>query len=75
MLGPHALKLAGGAAREAVLAIGDGLPTDMLGAARYGIDAVFVSHGIHEGEPVPPDFAGRNGLGDWHPVLTVAGLR
>ena len=35
-----------------MLAIGDGLPTDMLGAARYGIDAIYVSHGIHAGEPV-----------------------
>ena len=70
----HALSLAGSPPREAVLAIGDGLPTDMLGAARYGIDAIFVSHGIHEGEPVPADFAAKHGLGDWRPVLTVPGL-
>ena len=70
----HALSLAGNPPREAVLAIGDGLPTDMLGAALYGIDAVFVSHGIHEGEPVPADFASRHGLGGWHPILTVPGL-
>ena len=70
----HALSLAGSPPREEVLAIGDGLATDMLGAARYGIDAVFVSHGIHEGEPVPADFAARHGLGDWHPILTVPGL-
>ena len=70
----HALSLAGNPSREEVLAIGDGLPTDMLGAARYGIDAVFVSHGIHEGEPVPADFAAQHGLGDWHPILTVPGL-
>lgn len=70
----HALSLAGNPSREEVLAIGDGLATDMLGAARYGIDAVFVSHGIHEGEPVPADFAAQHGLGDWYPILTVPGL-
>lgn len=70
----HALSLAGSPPREAVLAIGDGLPTDILGAARYGIDAVFVSQGIHEGEPVPADFTARHGLGDWHPILTVPGI-
>ena len=70
----HARKLAGNTPKEAMLAIGDGLPTDILGAARYGIDAVFVSHGIHEGEPVPDDFARRHGLGDWNPIITVPGL-
>ena len=54
--------------------ITDGLPTDILGAAKYGIDAVYVSHGIHAGEPVPNDFAWKHGLGDWRPVMTVEGL-
>ena len=70
----HARSLAGNPPLEAMLAIGDGLQTDILGAARYGIDAVYVSHGIHSGEPVPPDFAARHGLGEWAPILTVAGL-
>jgi HAD superfamily hydrolase (TIGR01450 family) len=70
----HARALAGDPPREAMLAIGDGLPTDMLGAARYGIDAIYVSHGIHSGEPVPDDFATRHGLGDWRPIMTVEGL-
>jgi HAD superfamily hydrolase (TIGR01459 family) len=70
----HARALAGDPPREAMLAIGDGLQTDILGAARYGIDAVFVSHGIHEGEPMPTDFSKRHGLGDWHPISTVAGI-
>ena len=70
----HARRLAGNPPLEAMLAIGDGLPTDILGAASYGIDAVYVSHGIHAGEPVPDDFASRHGLGDWRPVLTVEGL-
>lgn len=70
----HARALAGGPPLEAMLAIGDGQQTDILGAARYGIDAVYVSHGIHHGEPVPDDFASQNGLGDWRPILTVEGL-
>lgn len=70
----HARWLAGDLPLEAMLAVGDGLPTDILGAARYGIDAIFVSHGIHAGEPVPHDFAERHGLGEWQPILTVEGL-
>jgi HAD superfamily hydrolase (TIGR01459 family) len=70
----HARSLAGNPPLEKMLAIGDGLPTDILGAARYGIDAVYVSHGIHAGEPVPDDFASIHGLGDWRPILTVEGL-
>ncbi|MBA3666147.1 MAG: TIGR01459 family HAD-type hydrolase [Sphingomonas sp.] len=70
----HALLLGGNPPRNAVLAIGDALHTDILGAARYGIDAVYVSHGIHDGEPIPTGFAALHGLGDWHPILTVANL-
>jgi HAD superfamily hydrolase (TIGR01459 family) len=70
----HARSLAGDPPLEAMLAVGDGLQTDILGAARFGIDAVYVSHGIHAGEPVPSDFADRHGLGDWAPILTVEGL-
>lgn len=70
----HAYSLAGNPPRESMLAIGDGLQTDMLGAARYGIDAVYVSHGIHAGEPIPPNFAEQQGLGNWRPILTVEGL-
>ena len=70
----HARALAGDPPLEQMLAIGDGLPTDILGAAKYGIAAVYVSHGIHSGEPVPDDFASRNGLGDWRPIMTVEGL-
>ena len=70
----HARMLADNPPRGAMLAIGDSLATDMLGAARYGIDAVYVASGIHAGDPIPADFGHRNGLGDWHPVMTVAGL-
>jgi len=71
----HALKLGGDPPPEAVLAIGDSLQTDILGAARMGFDAIFVTGGIHAGEPFPPDFGPQNGLGDWHPVAVVDSLR
>jgi HAD superfamily hydrolase (TIGR01459 family) len=70
----HALSLAGNPSAIQVLAIGDGLQTDILGAARMGFDAVFVRGGIHAGEPFPDDFAAENGLGDWKPVAVVEGL-
>lgn len=41
-------QLAGGSvAKDAVLAIGDGINTDIAGAASLGIDAVFVASGLH----------------------------
>lgn len=70
----YALHLAGNPPRDEVLVIGDGLQTDVLGAARMGFDTVFVSGGIHAGEPFPEDFATQNGLADWEPVAVVDGL-
>ena len=54
--------------RDQVLAVGDGLQTDILGAAQMGFDAVFVSGGINAGEDFPENFAAQYGLGDWEPV-------
>ncbi len=58
--------------RRRILAIGDGLPTDVAGALDQGIDCLFVSSGIHGDETVGADGAldldrvsqllGRNGL-------------
>jgi HAD superfamily hydrolase (TIGR01459 family) len=70
----HALSLAGDPPSANVLAIGDSLRTDVLGAARMGLDCVFVSGGIHAGEPFPPHFAAAYGLGDWRPVAVVNSL-
>jgi hypothetical protein len=39
-----------------------------------GLDTVFVTGGIHAGEPFPEDFAAQHGLGDWQPVAVVEGL-
>jgi len=36
-------------ARGEILAIGDGIRTDMAGAADFGLDAVFVASGLHVG--------------------------
>lgn len=65
----YALDLAGDPPRDAVLAIGDGLKTDVLGAANYGIDCVYISGGIHAGEPYPVDLTPG-----WEPILIVDGL-
>lgn len=70
----HAMTLAGKPPADEVLAVGDSLQTDVLGAALMGFDTVFVSGGIHGGAPFPGDFGARNGLGDWRPVAVVDGL-
>jgi HAD superfamily hydrolase (TIGR01459 family) len=70
----HALERADHPPAESVLAIGDGLRTDILGAARMGFDAIFISGGIHAGESFPADFAEEHGLGGWAPIATVGGL-
>ncbi len=70
----HALQLGGNPPYAAVLAIGDGLQTDMLGAARMGFDAIFVRGGIHAGEPFPSDFGSRHGLGEWHRLAVIDSL-
>lgn len=70
----HAMGLAGNPPAAQVLAIGDGLDTDILGAARAGLDCVYVTGGIAQGEGVPADFAASNGLGDWRPVAIVDSL-
>lgn len=71
----HALSVAGDPAPTEVLAVGDALQTDILGAAKMGFDAIYVAGGIHAGEPFPPDFGPENGLGDWQPVAVVESLR
>jgi len=70
----HAMHLAGDPPRDSVLMIGDALETDILGAALYGLDAVFVTGGIHRGNAFPTDFGIRHGLGTWQPVAVVDGL-
>ena len=71
----HALKLAGNPPADEVLAIGDGLQTDVVGAAHMGFDVIFVAGGIHAGESFPSGFGSEHGLGDWAPVAVVDSLR
>jgi HAD superfamily hydrolase (TIGR01459 family) len=69
-------------APEEVVAIGDGIGTDIAGAAAYGIDSVFVTGGIAAAEfgpdPLAPDpvllgdFLDRHGL---HPAHAMPRLR
>lgn len=70
----EAFRLAGNPDRSEVVAVGDGLHTDMLGAALQRIDAVYVTSGIHAGEPFPRDFGKRHGTGDWAPIATVSSI-
>lgn len=70
----HAMRLAGDPSPSEVLAIGDGLNTDILGAARMGFGCVYVTGGISRGAGIPEGFADRNGLGDWSPVAVVDAL-
>lgn len=67
----HALGLAGDPPRETVLAVGDGLVTDVVGAARNGLDCLYITGGISRGQGIPPDFAAEHGLGDWRPIGVV----
>ena len=43
----------GAFARERVLAIGDGLPTDVRGAVSQGLDLLYISGGIHAADYAP----------------------
>jgi len=56
-----AFAMAGGPERSRVLAIGDGLATDLKGARWQGLDALFVAEGVHAAEVI--DAAGRLDLG------------
>ena len=65
-----------------VLAIGDGMHTDVAGAAARGLDCLFVADGIHRAETMTPEgeidpaalarFLAEKAA---HPVATIAGLR
>jgi ribonucleotide monophosphatase NagD (HAD superfamily) len=66
--------------RGDLLAIGDGIMTDVKGAADYGIDVLYVSGGVHARDyagPLGPDpeklgaFLDRHG---YHPVAAIEKL-
>jgi len=48
--------------RSRVLAIGDAMRTDVAGAARMGVDCLFLAEGIHAEQLLGPDGIRRDGL-------------
>lgn len=67
--------------RREVLAIGDGMGTDVLGAERSGLDCLYVADGIHrqavlgpDGKPDPSRLAGLFANSSRLPVAAVFGL-
>jgi HAD superfamily hydrolase (TIGR01459 family) len=60
-------------ARHKVLAIGDGIHTDMLGAARAGLPAVFIASPVHMSQPLETENA-LAGLFDEHPAAPLAAM-
>ncbi len=68
-------------AREQALAIGDGMMTDVKGAADNGFDVLYVSGGVHArdyGDPLRPDAAALTAFLDrhgYHPVAVIPRLR
>lgn len=67
--------------RSEVLAVGDGMMTDIKGAADNGIDALYISGGIHareHGEALDPDMAMLAAFLERHgyrPVATMPSLQ
>jgi HAD superfamily hydrolase (TIGR01459 family) len=55
-----------------VLAIGDALRTDIAGAARFGIDGLFIAQGIHRDDVVR---AGKISAGDLQRLFAGSGLQ
>ena len=59
--------------RRRVLAIGDGMATDVAGARRQGLDMLFIANGIHGGTLKGPD--GRLATSRVEAFLAGAGER
>ncbi len=67
-------RLAGRAvSKQRILAIGDGLPTDVKGAANEGLPILFIASGIHSADTLTPD--GRLQPDRLASLLTTAGAR
>lgn len=62
--------------RDAMIAIGDGLRTDIAGAARAGIRSVFIASGVHvEGGKIDAEVVGKLFAGSTaRPVAAMQGL-
>lgn len=68
-------------AKSAILAIGDGIRTDIDGAARFGIDSVFIASAVSMGdrafgaEALADVFHSRHGPEHGQPIAAMAELR
>lgn len=67
--------------RAKIIGIGDAVRTDMAGAASFGIDGLFIAHGIHREELMPNGNLDPRVLGDLFaagherlPVAAMSGL-
>lgn len=69
-----ALEIAGNPPRERVLAIGDGLPTDIAGALGAGLDCAFIPGGLH-GEAMGIAMGGVPDAAAYAAVVAPSGLR
>ena len=49
--------------KRRILAIGDGMPTDIAGASAYGLDVLYISGGIHAQDYGTPDEPDHDRLG------------
>lgn len=58
--------------RARILAIGDAVRTDLAGASGYGVDSLFIAHGIHRDELMPAGRLEESRLGR---LLSPAGHR
>lgn len=66
------------ASRHRVLAIGDGIKTDILGAAKAGVRSIYVASAIHLGEGRDLDAAALDELfpaADGRPIAAMTALR
>lgn len=73
-----AMQRLGGIAKSEVLAIGDGLPTDVAGAWAFGIDSAWIAGGIHAAdlgpEPDPAAVARVAAASGFRPTFAVPAL-
>lgn len=70
-------KKKGNVAQNRILAIGDGILTDIKGGQQYGLDTLYISGGIHQGEYTKNGVVDRQKLSQFlekfgsHPVATM----
>lgn len=61
--------------RDSILAIGDGVHTDMAGAANFGLDTVFVASGLHVPKAPSGGDTPRGALGEFRLAELFEGVK